>query len=551
MTDATGLDGTLFYGDNLDVLRNEFPDHSVDLVYLDPPFNSNASYNVLFRDESGNTAPSQIRAFDDTWHWGPDSQQALDDLIGADSLSPAAGELLESLIRVLGRNAITAYLCMMGVRLAELRRVLKPDGGIFLHCDDAASHYLRALMDAIFDASRYRADIIWKRTSAHNDKLFGRVSDHILYYGDASREEPDAVRLPLDPQHVSSKFRHEDERGRFRADADLTGAGTSGGESGRPWRGHDPTNLGRHWSPPRTGKYARYINEALSPGYSAIQGVHARLDALDDAGLIYWPAGGFPSLKRYLLSDAGQLPSNQWLDIPPVNSQAKERLGYQTQKPLALLERIILSASKPGDLVLDPFCGCGTAMAAAIRLNRRWTGIDITHLAIGLIEDRLRAMGTEPVVVGAPADLASARDLARRDRFQFETWALTRLPGFRPNERQVGDRGIDGRMRFELPGAKQHERGLAVAQVKSATVSATEADAFVAAMQREEAQLGIVITLEPVSRRSRLFEIANSNPPVRIGDRDYPRIQLWSIHDHFAGQQPNLPYPLGYSERLL
>ena len=286
-------------------------------------------------------------------------------------------------------KGMKSYLIMMAVRLLEMRRVLKPTGSIYLHCDPTASHYLKLLMDAVFGASSFWADITWKRTSAHNDRLFGSESDTILMYGGA-KQNPDAVRVALDEKNVSSKYRYHDDRGRYRT-GDLTGAGTSAGESGEPWRDFDPTGIGRHWAAPKTGKYARYLNDVLLPNYLGSEGVHARLDALDKAGMIHYSSkGGMPALKRYLPPDAGQLPGDIWTDINVVNARAGERTGYPTQKPLALLERIIAASSNSGDVVLDPFCGCATALVAAEKLERQWVGIDLSPKAKDLVELRLR-----------------------------------------------------------------------------------------------------------------------------------------------------------------
>ena len=547
------LSGTLFYGDNLPVLREHFPDDSVDLIYLDPPFNSNATYNVLFRDESGRSAPSQIEAFNDTWHWGPDAQRAMDELVNLPGGGPVA-ELVLCLHRALGRNQLSAYLAMMTIRLVELNRILKPDGAIYLHCDQSASHVLRSVMDMIFGVDRFRSTIIWKRTSAHNDaRYFGNVCDHILFYS-GSPIRADQIRIDLDPEYVQRNYRHQDEHGQFMDD-NLTAAEVRTGESGQPWRTFDPGARERHWAVPSTGRYAKWIEENVIPDYMKIKGVHERLEALDDADMLWWPESdeGFPRLKRYLESAPTQISANLWDDINPIGARARERLGYPTQKPEALLERVILASSDEGDLVLDPFCGCGTAMAVAERNGRRWAGIDITHLAVGLVEDRLRELGAEPTVIGAPADLSSARDLAQRDRFQFEAWAVTRLEGFRPNEKQTGDRGIDGRMRFvKAVGAKErNEYGLAVAQVKSGRAGASDMRDFTAALDQAGADLGVFITLEAPGRNSTVPSLAAEAGSVQIFDRRYPRIQIWTIEDCFAGRRPDLPLPAGRESRRM
>ena len=445
---------------------------------------------------------------------------------------------------------------MMAIRLVELRRVLKPDGSIYLHCDPTAGHYLRMLMDAVFGADLWQAQITWKRTSAHSDSsTFGSVCDLLLFYGGRGVRTDD-VRVPLDPAYVARHYRFEDERGRHRH-SDLTGPlhnQKRGVPSTEPWQGYDVFGAGRCWSVPLRGAYAEFIGREIIPGYQQIEGIHARLDALAEADMIYWPrkAGGMPSLKRYLHANLGQALSNLWEDIPPLNKQAAEATGFDTQKPLALLKRIISASSDPDDLVLDPFCGCGTAVVAAQDLGRRWVGIDITHLAVGLMEQRLGALAARPRVIGAPASLAAARDLARRSRFQFETWAVTRIDGFRPNVRQVGDGGIDGRMRFvKTEGGGKTEYGLAVAQVKSGGASRADVDAFRTALEREGADLGVFLTLEPPGPRHGAWAEAKRAGSVEIGGREYDRIQVWSIADHFAGRLPHLPPALMQASRRL
>ena len=253
-----------------------------------------------------------------------------------------------------------------------------------------------------------------------------------------------------------------------------------------------------------------------------------------------------PSLKRYLHANPGQAPSNLWDDIPPLSKSAKEATGFDTQKPLELLRRVILASSDPDDLVLDPFCGCGTAVVAAHELGRRWCGIDVTHLAVGLMEQRLRDLGAAPRVVGAPVDLAGAQALAARDPFQFETWAVTRLDGFRPNAQQVHDQGVDGRMRYTASedAAKKTTYGTVLAQVKAGkTIPIDAVRAFRTAMDNAKAELGVFITLEPLSQRHGAWTEAARMGKVEVRGREYDRLQLWSIQDFFQARRPNLPPP--------
>ena len=383
MAEPNFADKTIWTGDNLDILRG-MNSECVDLIYLDPPFNSNQDYAAPVGSKAAGAA------FKDTWTLS-DLDEAWMGLIADEQ--PAVANLLHTAGFTHGKG-MQSYLTMMAVRLLELRRVLKPTGSIYLHCDPTAGHYLKLLMDSIFGARLFKADINWQRTPSHGDShTFGNVSDRILFYTRA-QINADAVRTPLSPDYVKSHYSYSDERGRYGTD-NLTGPGLSAGESGKPWHGYDPADIGRCWSIPKTGKYATWIDVTIIPGYLKIDSVLARLDALEQADmLIHTPNGSVPRLKRYLVANPGQVPSNNWTDIPPINSQAKERTGYPTQKPLALLERIIKASSNEGGIVLDPFCGCATACVAADRLGRKWVGIDISPKAVELVNMRLQqAMG--------------------------------------------------------------------------------------------------------------------------------------------------------------
>ena len=379
MTEPNFADKTIWTGDNLEILRG-MNSECVDLIYLDPPFNSNQNYAAPVGSAAAGAA------FKDTWTLS-DLDVAWMGLI-ADK-QPALAHVIKTSGLTHGKG-MQSYLTMMAVRLMEMHRVLKPPGSMYLHCDPTASHYIKLLMDAVFGKDLFKAEITWQRTSNHNDSTnFGNVSDSILFYGNSAINS-DAVRNQLDPSYVKSHYGIKDARGAYGT-GDLTGPGLSQGESGKPWRGYDPGSIGRCWSVPKTGKYASWIDENIIPGYKSTVSVLARLDALDQANMIhYTPQGQVPRLKRYLDANPGQVPSNIWVDIPPINSQAKERVGYPTQKPLALLERIIKASSNEGDIVLDPFCGCATACVAADKLGRKWVGIDISPKAVELVNMRLQ-----------------------------------------------------------------------------------------------------------------------------------------------------------------
>ena len=373
---ANFASGTVWTGDNLDIMRG-MNSECVDLIYLDPPFNSNRNYEAPIGSKAAGAA------FKDAWTLSDVDVHEHGEL--ADR-HPAAHSVIEAARQAHGKP-MQAYLIMMAVRLLEMRRILKGMGSIYLHCDDAAGHWLRTLMDAVFGVTAFRNEIVWKRIGNHNDAgRFGRTGDRLLFYGLDIRRE--GVRIPLSGSNIASKYRHNDERGQYRR-GDLTGAETRQGEAGREWKGWNPTNIGRHWGVPRKGAYAAWIDATLIPGYQAKESILARLDMLYEAGLIGFTANGTPELKRYLAASLGQIPPDVWTDIPPVNSQAKERTGYPTQKPIALLQRIILASSDPGDMVLDPFCGCATALVAADRLQREWAGVDLSPLAIKLVDERI------------------------------------------------------------------------------------------------------------------------------------------------------------------
>ena len=371
---------TIFTNDNLDILRGINSD-CVDLIYLDPPFNSNRTYSAPLN------SAARGAEFRDVWTLSDMKEEWVDEI---EVRMPALYHLING-ARIAHSESMAGYLTFMSIRLIEMQRVLKRNGSIYLHCDDTAVHYLRPVMDALFGEQNYRPEIIWRRTSAHNDsRTFGRILDHILFYSGRPRINADAVRVPLDRDYVRRNYRHEDERGVYRI-GDLTAPRRGTGETAQAWRGHNPDANGRQWNAPLSGDYADWIEEAVIPGYKSITSPLARLDALDEAGLIYHPPeGGVPNLKRYLEHNLGRIPSNLWDDIRWIGARARERTGYPTQKPLALLERIIAASSDPGDLVMDPFCGCATACIAAERLGREWIGIDILPQAAQILQDRAR-----------------------------------------------------------------------------------------------------------------------------------------------------------------
>ncbi|MCC5983041.1 MAG: restriction endonuclease [Rhodobacteraceae bacterium] len=501
----------LYYGDNLAVLRESVADESVDLIYLDPPFNSNASYNVLFRGPSGQESAAQIEAFDDTWHWNDSAEAAFGEVLR--SGNGAAAEMLRAMRSFLGENDMMAYLAMMAVRLIELHRVLKPTGSLYLHCDPTASHYLKILLDAVFGPTRFLNEVVWKRTSAHSSaKRWGPVHDVILYYAKSDKFDWIGTHQPYDDTYIDAFFTHTDPDGRRWRRADLTGAGVRNGASGKAWKGIDVTAKGRHWAFPVE-----------------------KLDEMDAEGKIHWPKreGGVPQRKRYLDELPGMPVQDVITDIKPIHNIGGERLGYPTQKPVALLERIIAASSNPGDVVLDPFCGCGTTVHAAQKLDRNWIGIDVTHLAIGLIEKRLRDAfeGVEFTTHGVPQDIEAARDLANRGRadknyyFEFEKWALSLINAQPGNLSKKGaDRGIDGNIYFG-------KTNRAIVSVKAGdNVGVSMIRDLRGVIERERADIGIFLTLTPPTKPM-TTEAAAAGQFDMEGFHPVPRIQIVSIED--------------------
>jgi site-specific DNA-methyltransferase (adenine-specific) len=529
----------LYFGDNLKILREYVPDASVDLIYLDPPFNSQATYNVLFKEKSGEESAAQITAFEDTWQWGLESEAVYKEIVTSGPRKLA--DLMQALLAFLGRNDMMAYLVMMAIRLVELHRVLKPTGSIYLHCDPTASHYLKLLLDAVFGPQNFLNEIIWKRSHAHSSaQRYGPIHDIIFFYAKGSEYKWADIRQPYTQDYMDKFFKFDDQDGRGRYwTGDLTGTGLRHGETGRHWRGFNPTKKGRHWMyPPDV------------------------LDQLDRDGRIFWPKtpGASPKLKRYL-NEAKGLPLQDIFDdiysLATMGGPKGERLGYPTQKPEALLERIIKASSSEGDVVLDPFCGCGTAIAVAERLKRRWVGIDITYLAINLVQRRLRDHFHDDLspyeIIGAPTDVQGAEALKEISPHQFEWWAVDLVNARPAKDHQKGaDTGIDGYINFFDDKSGQAKQ--VIVQVKSGHVGVNHVRDLKGVIEREKAAIGALITLrEPT--KPMLTEAAAAGfyePPEpaekflkvqRTARSVYPRIQILTVAELLAGKK--LAYPSG------
>ena len=516
----------LYYGDNLDVLRRHVRDETVDLIYLDPPFNSNRSYNVLFKTQSGDDAAAQIQAFDDSWHWSQQAEKQYLALLGGGAPAQVA-EAIEAMRHLLGQNDVLAYLVMMTARLVELRRVLKPTGSLYLHCDPTASHYLKVMLDAIFGPTNFRNEIIWQRTASKGLMTKRLPSNHdalLVYQRTAAAKWNDAeafipyIEGDLDDKTDAKYSRVDGDGQRYQLTSLINP------NSDRPNLTYEFLGVTRVW---------RWTKERMEREYAL-------------GHVVQTAPGKVPRYKRFLNEQAGKPIGDVWTDIAPVNARAAERLGYPTQKPLALLERIVALSSDEGDVILDPFCGCGTAVDAAQKLGRRWIGIDITYIAIDLIRKRMRHTYGDEIeqafsVVGIPRDLDGARALFGENPFDFERWAVSLIDG-QPNEKQIGDRGIDGLIRFH---ADAEHIGRVLVSVKGGqSVNPAMVRELVGVVKRENAEMGVLITMERATA-GMLDEAARSGSYENgFTGASYPRIQVMTLPDWFAGKRPRMPTPI-------
>lgn len=514
----------LYYGDNLDVLRRYIKDETVDLIYLDPPFNSNATYNVLYREQDGSRAAAQTKAFEDTWHWDRSAAETYQEVVEAGG---KVSQTMQACRLFLGANDMLAYLTMMAPRLVDLRRVLKPTGSIYLHCDPTASHYLKLLMDAIFGAHNFRDEIVWKRADTvkgnfgQGSRFFDRNTDSILFYAKTEKNTFTQIFKPYSKEYIDGFYKYV-ELGTGRRYQLISMTGPGGAAKGNPK--YEVKGITRYW------RYSK-----------------AKMQELIDAGLVVQTnPGNVPRRKQYLDEGKGVPVQSLWDDIPALSAQAAERVGYPTQKPEALLERIINASSNPNDLVLDPFCGCGTTVMAAQNTGRQWIGIDITHLAITLMKHRLLdAFGKEAVyeVLGEPVSLPDAQALAATDKYQFQWWALG-LVGARPADQKKGsDKGIDGRLYFhdEAEGSKTKQ---VIFSVKAGHTDVTHIRDLRGVLDREHAELGVLLTMQPPTQPMKT-EAASAGFYHSPGWRqDYSKLQILTIEQLLSGKGVEMP-PLG------
>lgn len=529
--------GDFYYGDNLDVLRGRaIKDESVDLVYLDPPFNSQRTYNVIHREHDGSQSEAQRRAFEDYWTMDAKAQEALAFLLlpGKERWKVPArlSETFEMLQRILGSDSmLLAYLVMMGVRLVELRRVMKPNASLYLHCDPTASHYLKIVLDVLFGAEHFQNEVIWKRTNARiaHDQ-WPRVHDTLLVYSKSAQPHFQPTLVPGEHAKLPHTLITGADGQKYQT-YELTGAGTRNGETGAPWRGFDPTTLGRHWG-----------------------NLHAAMDEWDRDGLIHWPSkkGGWPRRRAatpFVAADRMVTVGDVWTDIDRINQAAKERLGYPTQKPVALLERIILAASKPGDLVLDPFAGCGTTIEAAERLGRKWVGIDITHLAVSVLRRRMEGgfPGLKLSMHGEPADAASARTLAKANPHEFQAWIVDKVGGV-PLEvsddpkvaKKGGDRGIDGVLLFRDDPKATRSHRMVISVKATASVTPEMVRELRGTMVREKATCAALLLLTDPTDGMRK-EAKSDGQYKSEFYKPVDKIQILSVSDIFSGKELAIP----------
>jgi DNA modification methylase len=537
----------LYYGDNLDVMRLHIKDETVDLVYLDPPFNSNTNYNVLFAEKNGSQAASQIQAFSDTWTWTQESESVFAEIVMAGG---RVADCLQAFRTFLGECDMLAYLVMMAPRLVELRRVMKPTASIYLHCDPTASHYLKMLMDAVLRPENFRNEIIWKRVHTvkgnfgQGSKFFGPNTDTLLFYSKGEEQKFNPIYTEYSEDYLQKFYRFTEPDGRRYRLISMIGPG--GAAKGNPQ--YEFMGVTRYW---------RYSRERMQQHY--------------DAGLIVQTKPGtVPQRKQYLDEGRGVGVQSLWDDIQALSASSAERLGYPTQKPVALLERIINASSNPGDVVLDPFCGCGTTIAAAQALGRSWIGIDITHLAITLIKQRLKdSFGIEDAVlaipavkgetakaaeaqaeyggatkrsfrvVGEPTSVPDAAALAVADPYQFQWWALG-LVGARPVEQKKGaDKGIDGRIIFQgdKPGTFEN----VILSVKAGKTGSAHIRDLKGVLEREKAAIGVLISMQDPTSAMKTEAVTAGFYESISWNRKYPKIQLLTVEELLEGKKIEMP----------
>ena len=524
----------LWYGDNLTIMQG-MGMHAVDLIYLDPPFNSKQNYNLLYKTMTGKPVPEQVEAFCDTWEMDVQKEaiaRSMPVLMREHGIDDYYVDFWRLWMQALRHTQphLLAYLIFMVQRLLYMKSILRPTGSIYIHCDPTASHYIKVMMDGIFGHENFRNEIIWKRTGAHGGAgRWGDIHDVILFYSASDKYKWNRVLQAHDTTYLDTKYRFSDARGRYRLVV-LTGPGATKGASGQPWRGYDPTDSNRHWAVPK-----RAIQALRDEGITIPDALHDQLDLLYEHGFIRFPEKGrngrpgVPEFKLHL--DKGQPIQDIILDIAPINSQAKERLGYPTQKPVALLDRIIQASSNPGDVVFDPFCGCGTTIYSAVKNGRKWIGCDIAILSIKLVREILTEKyrlveGAHFEVDGIPTSVEGAQELFGKDPSTFQNWFVERVGGF-PMQRKSADRGIDGRIYFDTRDGLREM----VIQVKGGKhIRPADVRDLRGVLEREpNAEMAGFLSMVPPTKAMR--EEAATAGMLEYNGVQYPRIQFLTVTD--------------------
>lgn len=545
----------LYYGDNLTIMQ-EMKSQSVDLIYLDPPFNSNQTYNLLYKNMTGKPVPEQAEAFFDTWELDAYKERvarSMPVLMREHGIDDAYVEFWRLWMNALRDTQphLLAYLIYMTQRLIYMKTLLRPNGSIYLHCDPTASHYIKIMMDGIFGHQNFRNEIIWRRTGSHNSlKTYGSIHDTILFYSKSDRYTFNVQRRPYSLKHVEKRYKI-DSAGRAKQITGgniLTGAGVSKGKSGSTWRGFNPTAKNRHWAIPK------FINDAL-PEEVQQTDVIERLEKLYEMGLVeIKEKAAWPHPVRYLQETDGQPCQDIWAyqpytdgtlygtnegidsDVMWLGPTSPDRLGYPTQKPIGLLKRIISTSTNKGDIVFDPFCGCGTTIYAAHELERNWVGCDIAILSVKLVREVLLEKyrlveDKEFEISGIPVSEEQAKELFKKDPFQFQHWFVERIGGF-PMQKKVADRGIDGRMYFEV-GEDLREM---VLSVKGGIVRPTDVRDLRGVLEREpNAELAAFLSIKPPTKA--MIREAEDAGLFEYKGVAYPRMQFLTVKELLEGKK--------------
>ena len=563
--------GKLFYGDNLDILRKKIQSNSIDLCYIDPPFNSKRNYNQIYNNVGGEDR-AQAQAFTDTWTWDDLARTGFDEILANPEgrFRPQTVELIKGLCNVLQPGSLMAYLVSLTLRVVEIQRVLKPSGSFFLHCDPTASHYLKLVMDGIFCSDGqgdFKNEIIWRRTGSHNARRsFGPIHDVIFFYTKSPKYFFKIQRRPYMRGHVETRYTFDPETGHYKFTSGgnvFTGAGKTNGPSGKEWKGFDPSKKNRHWAIPG------FLSEQMDEDFQSLS-VIEKLDALFDAGLIDIEEGNaWPTPVRYLKKDSGSPIQDIWAfqpytentvygtdqgidaDVEWLGPTSPERLGYPTQKPRGLLDRIIQSACPPGGTILDAYCGCGTTIDVAEGLANPWIGIDITYQSISLVMRRLEKRYGAAVLDkveydGIPRDMDSAVALAHKKddrlRKEFEKWAVLTYTNNRAiiNEKKGADAGIDAIAYFKTG---KRDNAKIIFQVKSGNVKRGDIATLRGDMERERAALAILITMTPATKPMIAEAKAAGQYSHEDMGRTYDRISIVSIQE-IVEDQKRLEIPM-------